>query len=126
MRLLQRLFGRPEKKRTMLDEVQEIGGKLIVGGYRELAAQNGCAPTSKTSDQQIVEMYKKVGTAFRQVAIQRGELIPAGVLNHIVLKFLQIRETYGDNMVDEHLKYELEKYLNEGLRPDYQREIKLF
>lgn len=115
-----------EQPRTMLDEVQEVGEKLIVSGYRRLAAQHECAPTAKTSDQQIINIYKEAGTAFRKVADQRGEHLPAGTINYIVWKFLQVSEMLGNEMVDEHLTYELQKYLQEGLRPDYQQDLKLF
>lgn len=90
------------------------------------ASTRGIAPSSKTSDEKIIEIYQKVGTAFRQVATQRSEIISAGVLNNIVLKFFQIYEGYGQEMFDSHLNYELSKYQNEGLRPDYKIEINLF
>jgi len=112
--------------RTLLDQALEASGILIVGGYRRLARSQRCAPTAKTSDEKIMEIYQKVGTAFRQAANQRGERIPAGVMNFIVWKFLQVDETLGDAMVDEHLAYELEKYAREGLRDDYKRDLYLF
>ena len=65
------------KKRTMLDTAQEISSKLIVKGYRKIGAQLGCAPTAKTTDQKIIEIYTEVGKAFNQAAEQRGEQIPA-------------------------------------------------
>ena len=113
------------KKRTMLDDVQEVGGKLIIQGYRRIAAQHGCAPTSKTTDQKIVQIYSTVGTAFHQAEEQRGEHIPAPYLNTIVLKFLQVYEMGGDQFMEEHLKYEVEKYLVEGLRPEYKQALHL-
>lgn len=125
MSWMKKLFGSAEP-RTKLDEVQEVGGKLIVAGYRRLADQTGCAPTSKTSDSQIIEMYKKVGTAFREASAQRGERLPAGTLNYIVWKFFQVSEMLGNEMVDEHLAYEIQKYHQEGLRPDYKNDLKLF
>ena len=114
------------KKRTLLDEVQEVGGTLIVSGYRRIAAQHGCAPSAKTTDQKIVEIYSRVGTAFRQASQQRGELMPALILNFIVFKFLQVYEMMGEQMLQEHLQYEVQKYLAEGLRPDYRQELSLF
>lgn len=126
MNWIKKVFGSTEQPRTMLDEAQEVSGKLIVAGYRHLATQQGCAPTAKTSDQQIIEMYKKVGTAFREVSDQRGERLPAGTLNYIVWKFLQVSEMLGHEMVDQHLAYETQKYLQEGLRHDYQQDLKLF
>ena len=44
------IFGglfRGKKRETMLDRVQDVGGKLIVAGYRAIASQNECAPSSK-------------------------------------------------------------------------------
>jgi hypothetical protein len=111
---------------TLLDQAQEAAGLLIGSGYRRLAASQGCAPTFKTSDQKIIETYRKVATAFRHAADQRGERIPAGVMNFIVWKFLQVYETLGDAMVDEHLAYEVEKYHREGLRHDYKQDLYLF
>jgi hypothetical protein len=118
------------KKRTMLDDAQETSGKLVVKGYRRIAAQLGCAPTAKTTDQKIMEIYSTVSTAFNQAAERRGEHIPALYLNTIVLKFLKVYELfYGSpfpQRFQEHLQYEVNKYLAEGLRPDYKQELPLF
>ncbi len=115
-----------EQPQTLLDQIEDIGEKIIIDGYRRLAIQNDCAPTEKTSDCQIIEIYKKVGTAFREASEQRGELLPAGTLNNIVLKFINVKEMLGDEMFDQHLNYEVQKYFQEGLRPDYQYDLKLF
>lgn len=124
MSFLKRLFGEAQKKRTMLDDVQEVGGKLIIKCYRNISAQWGCAPTSKTTDQQIMDIYSQVGTAFHEAEEHRGEHIPALYLNYIVLHFLQLYETLGQHF-REHLEYEVNKYLAEGLREDYKRELRL-
>jgi len=50
MSFLKNLFGAPPKQRTMLDDTQEVGGRLIIKGYRKIAALHGCAPTAKTTD----------------------------------------------------------------------------
>jgi hypothetical protein len=130
MSFLKNLFGAPPKQRTMLDDAQEAGSKVIVIGYRRIAAQLGCAPTAKTTDQKIVEIYSRVGTAFQKAAEQRGEHIPALYLNTIVLKFIKVHEMfYGSpfpQRFQEHLQYEVNKYLAEGLRPDYKQELPLF
>ena len=48
-------FFKPKNKpRTMLDDVQDVGGRLIVKGYRKIAIQHDCAPTGKTSDEKII------------------------------------------------------------------------
>jgi hypothetical protein len=109
-----------------LDEVQKAAGKVIVDGYRTIGAQNQCAPTAKTSDRQIVEIYRRVATAFQEAAGRRGEHIPALYLNSIVMKFFQVHEIFGERVFDEHLQYELEKYTAEGLRADYKQDLHLF
>ncbi len=73
-----------------------------------------------------MEIYSRVITAFRQAAEQRGEIIPAEFLNRIVLQFLFIHERMPAFFFDEHLRYEIDKYIREGLRPDYKQELPLF
>lgn len=125
MSFLNNLFGTAPKQRTLLNDVQDVGARLIVKGYRKVAAQHGCAPTAKTTDQKIMEIYALVTTAFNQAAERRGERIPALVDNYIVLKFLQLYEMIPGHL-QQHLQYEVEKYLAEGLRQDYRHELPLF
>jgi hypothetical protein len=125
MSFFKTLFGTPAKPRTMLDDVQDVSARLIVKGYRKIASQYGCAPTAKTTDAKIFEIYKHVTTAFHQAAQQRGEHISAPFDNRIVLKFLHVFEMMPGNF-EKHLDYEVEKYLAEGLRPDYKEALQLF
>jgi hypothetical protein len=110
-------------KRTLLEDT---ASKLVVQGYRSHARANGGPPTHKTTDRQIVEIYEKVGSAFRTASKQRGEHLSAPNLNFIVLKFLTVHEMLGRDMVESHLQYEVDKYIKEGLREDYRRELHLF
>lgn len=128
MSLFKKLFStnKEAKQSTLLTQAQKLAGPIIITSFRTFASARGIAPSSKTSDEKIIEIYQKVGTAFRQVATQRGEIISAGVLNNIILKFFQAYEGYGQKMFDSHLNYELLKYQNEGLRPDYKIELNLF
>lgn len=116
---------RTSKSAPLLNQVREAAGDAIVVGYRRLAAANGCAPTQKTTDREIVELYSKVGSAFQSAAQARGEHLRAGVINRIVLKFLQVKESMGTALLDDHLSYEVEKYRLEGLRSDYQHDLPL-
>lgn len=43
----------------MYDEIKEIAEPLIISTYRGLAMQNNCAPTKKTSDQEIFNGLSK-------------------------------------------------------------------
>jgi hypothetical protein len=99
---------------SLLDRSLDTAGKIIISGYRNLAAQHGCAPTQATSDQQIMEIYRKVGAAFKDVARERGEELQAGWMNTVVLKFFQVKEKLGEAFMDEHLSYELDKYRQGG------------
>ena len=73
-----------------------------------------------------MDIYDRVVAAFNQVAENREERIPAVNMNSIVFKFIQVYEMTGEKFFDEHLKYEVEKFISEGFRPDYlQQEIKL-
>jgi hypothetical protein len=126
MSFLKKLFGIPAKQRTLLDESRDVSGRLIVRGYRRIAAQLGCAPTQMTSDRKIMEIYSMVGTAFNEAAKRRGEHIPASFKNAIAFKFFQVYESMGQEVMEEHLEYEIAKYSQEGLRPDYKVTLELF
>lgn len=115
-----------KEPRTAFDELQDLATPLIVNGYRHLGQANNCAPTSKTSDQKIMEIYQQVGSGFREASDQRNEYLPAGHMNTVVFKFLNIYEMMGQHMFNEHLKYEVSRYIHEGLREDYQQDLKLF
>ena len=112
-------------QRTLLDTATKASTGVIVAGYRQIAAQHGCAPTQQTSDEKIIEIYTRVTTSFNRTAEQRGERIPALQLNHIVLKFLQAHEDLGPEIMASHLHYELNKYAASGLRADYQQNLSL-
>jgi hypothetical protein len=118
-------FKKENNPRTTLDAAQAIGYKLIVKGYRRIAALYGCAPTAKTTDKAIMEIYTLVTTTFHRAAKQRGEQIPALYDNNIVLCFLKLHEMAPGHL-QQHLQYEVEKYLAEGLRADYKQPLELF
>ncbi len=65
-------------------------------------------------------------STFRKASSQKQERIPADNLNTIAMKFFKVYEEFGESIIKEHLEYELDKYLKEGLRPEYQRAISLF
>ncbi|NDW11140.1 hypothetical protein [Dysgonomonas sp. 520] len=111
---------------NLYEATREVIEPLVIRSYRNIAYQNGIAPTSKTSDNKIIEIYSKIGSAFKEASKQRNEHIPAVYLNTIVLKFYQVYEMGGDVFLEEHLKYEVDRYLRAGLREDYKHELKLF
>ena len=120
------LAGKIPQPGSALEAAREASKILIVSGYRSIAAKNGCPPSTMISDEKIIEIYSHVNTAFSQAAEQRGETIPALFINRIVLKFLIVHEKMPASFFDEHLRYEVDKYIREGLRPDYKQELPLF
>ncbi|MBU1360910.1 MAG: hypothetical protein KJ901_19400 [Gammaproteobacteria bacterium] len=113
---------------NVLEHAQGLASRLIVDGYRRIAAASGggLAPTEKTSDRRILEVYQTVATAFQDAAQRRNEILTAGVIANIVLKFLQVEEMSDGALVPSHLNHEVAKYGAEGLRQEYRRELKLF
>ena len=105
----------------MLDAVHDA----VIQGYRRIGRETGTAPTSQTSDAEILEIYSLVLTSFKEAAAKRGEHIPAVNLNTIAWKFFVTKEIVGKEFMEEHLRYEVQKYLEEGLREDYRQELKL-
>lgn len=111
-----------KKERSMLDELESI----TISGFRKLGELNGIPPTKRTSDEDILRIYREIVNAYREVEGERNEIIPAKCLNAITLHFLQVYEVQGQDFYEKHLEYELNKYINEGLR-DYQKEgVNLF
>jgi hypothetical protein len=105
-----------------MDDVHDI----VVQSYRRIGRVAGTAPTSQTSDAEILEIYSLVLTAFKEAADQRGEHIPAVNLNTIAWKFMITKEMVGREFLEEHLRYEVQKYLSEGLREDYKAELSFY
>jgi hypothetical protein len=98
----------------------------LVKRFRQIGEYNNVAPTGSMSDEKIIEIYTKICTSFRKVSLERQERIAANNLNKIAMKFFKVYEDFGEDFMQDHLKYELDKYLKEGLRSDYQRELSLF
>lgn len=117
---------RTTKPGNLLEEAQRQARPLIINGYRKVGKERGCAPTSKTSDKKIIDVYTQVLNAFNSAAKIRDERIPAVKLNFIALKFFQVYEMMGEEGMNSHLEYEVEKYLEEGLRAEYNQPLELF
>ncbi len=101
-----------KKKRTLLDELNDATVKM----YRPLLVNN-----KKVSDEKILEVVQTTMRAFTQAAESKGEKISGNVLMKISAKFICVYDMSGQEFFLEHLKYEINKYLTEGLRPEYQQ-----
>jgi len=121
-----RLLGRKQQPQSVLERAQELSGKLIVSGYRRIFNQAGIGAAPEISDAIILQIYKGVGEVFQKAAERRGDLLTSGVINNIVLHFLELYRTATPEFFGEHLEYEAAKYLQEGLRQDYAKPVQLF
>lgn len=130
MSFFKNLFSKPTEpsdnmKDGVLERATDAAHKTIIAGYREIARQTDLAPTSKTSDAEIITLYGKVLSAFHAASVERNERIPAGIKNAIALYFFQIKEKNPQEFLEEHLQYEIQWYRQNGLRDSYKREINL-
>ena len=99
------------------------GSRLIVNGYRRIARRRAMAPTKKTTDAEILNLFEQVGSAFKSVAYQRGESLKASRINYVVWKFLQAHEDMSKDDFDNHLQQQLENYHKNGLPPAYRNDL---
>ena len=98
----------------------------LVKRLRNIGEYNNTAPTEKTSDDKIIEIYELICYSFRKASKERNEHIAPDKLNTIAMKFFNVYEEFGEDFMKTHLAYELNKYTNEGLRQEYQKGISLF
>ncbi len=112
-------FFKKKEPWTMLDELQEATVKL----FRGIGESNDASPTKKLSDEKILKISQEVMTAFKEAGEQKGEHIPGGYLMTIAMKFFAVYEMSGEDFYYEHLNYEINKYLQEGLREDYKHNL---
>lgn len=120
---MKRAGGKKTKPSKSAKEPKALSGELIISCYRSLGKKAKCAPTSATSDDEIVAIYSAVAKAFSEAAKQRGERIAPENINAIAWQFMRVKEQFGDAFLVEHLEYEIEKYMLEGLRDEYHEEL---
>ena len=98
----------------------------LVKRFRNLGDYNNTAPTENITDEKVIEIYTLICSSFRKASSEKQERIPANNLNTIAMKFFIVYEEFGEDFMMKHLKYELYKYMKEGLRLEYQKGISLF
>lgn len=107
------MFGlfKKKKPRTMLDEINDA----VVKMYRPLIKNN-----HDISDAKILEIIQTVMRVFKEASERRGENISGDSLGKIASKFIVVYDTLGEKFYLDHLKYEVNLYLESGLREDYK------
>lgn len=123
---LPRPTSHPRQGISALDAIRDVGGKAIVEACHTLARDGRIPNLVNTSDERILEIYGQVVSSFRKASEHRGERLSAGVLNNIFLHQVVGNEQFGQEYADDHLQYEIKKYLAEGLREDYKQEVRFF
>lgn len=107
------------KKKTLYDEVQDVTINL----FRSIGEANGVSPTKAMSNKLIMQIFQEVATGFKKAAEEKQEHIPGGYLMTIAMKFFSVHEQFGEKFYYEHLSYEINKYIQEGLREEYKRNL---
>lgn len=115
MGFLKKLFQRKPPV-SQYDALQSSINPLIISTYRKMARQLQTAPTDKTSDAEILEVYAEVLTKFKEASRAKGAELPAPTINYIVFYFLGIYEKNGNAVYQAFLEDELRKYQTGGLR----------
>lgn len=116
-----------KNKDNSVSNLTQFSEQLVILRFRSISEESGgaLAPTNKTSDNEILKVYRIVLTSFRKEAQKRKEHIPALNINYIAFTLLQVYEHMGEKFFLEHLNYQLNYYSQNGLRDDYKRELNL-
>lgn len=125
-KLFSDFFG--NRKDNSTDDLFQNMENLLILRFRGISEKSGdvLAPTDKTSDSEILKVYRIVLPAFIDEAQKRGEYIPAGNLNYIAFILLNVYENMGEEFFLDHLKYQLDYYSKNGLSDDSKKELNLF
>jgi hypothetical protein len=93
--------------------------------FRDAAAAYTEGPTAWTSDAHINDIYQKVTRGFRDACQHAGKTPPnRWKVNFIVLKFLEVSEVVGAEILGALLECEIKWYLRFGLRKIYDYELR--
>jgi hypothetical protein len=96
-----------------------------VAFFRRAAAETGTGPTMLTSDEAVLEIYRKVFRAFAEGCRRSEAIMPnRWTMNLIVLKFLEVNELLGEEIIDSLLECEVRWYVKSGLRKIYDGELR--
>lgn len=108
-----------QKKRTLYDEFQDSTVEL----FRSIHGADNLSLIENISDEVIFKISQEVIVAFKKAAEEKGERIAGGHLLTIAMYFLSAYAEFGEDWCSDHLKYEIDKYLTEGLREDYKQNL---
>jgi hypothetical protein len=110
------LHRKPEKPVSFEDKLNTS----LIKRLRHIGEYSNTAPTDKTSDEKVIEIYTLICSSFRKASSEKKERILADNLNTIAMKFFKVYEEFGEDFMQEHLEYELSKFRTQGLREEYK------
>lgn len=121
MGLLSKIFGFNKKRiadETFLKDMEiENEHYEVIQMFRNKTKENNIKLS--ITDKEIVYISQSIFYYFPQVAKNRGERIDSNILFSIAESFMYKYQMTGNDFYLKQLQYELDKYMNEGLRNDY-------
>jgi hypothetical protein len=121
MGLLSKIFGFDKKRiadETFLKDMEiENEHYEVIQMFRNKTKENNIKLS--ITDKEIVYISQSIFYYFPQVAKNRGERIDSNILFSIAESFMYKYQMTGNDFYLKQLQYELDKYMNEGLRNDY-------
>jgi hypothetical protein len=110
---------------TPREEKLALVKRKRVAFFRRVAAESGIGPAMFTSDDVVFEIYRKVFHAFADGCKCTGKTMPnRWTMNYIALKFLEVNEVVGREIIDSLLDCEVQWYVKSGLRTMYDCELR--
>lgn len=121
MGLLSKIFGFDKKRiadETFLKDMEiENEHYEVIQMFRNKTKENNIKLS--ITDKEIVYISQSIFYYFPQVAKNRGERVDSNILFSIAESFMYKYQMTGNDFYLKQLQYELDKYMNEGLRNDY-------
>lgn len=118
------IFKKSLQPKTIFDYSQSIPKEYVVVAFRSFASKNNVAPTLNITDQEVIDIYQRVGLAFIEASKKRNKFLPDRQLNMIIKYFFEIYEQ-DKNTFEDKLKIEVDSYIKVGLKSEYQKELDL-
>lgn len=92
----------------------------MFGLFKKFGSQSKNTTAEWEYKEEHGDLLKTVLKEFASIAEERGEEISGRALKEIGIKFLALYQMSGPDFTKEHLRYELQRYRQHGLREEYK------